>query len=388
MPIKSIKRNSKPPNKLDMLTVVVVFFLLCYGVEEVYCSKVHENNKDFQSLLHFKKGITNDPNRALNNWTNNTHFCRWNGVKCTLTPPYRVTELNLTGKNLAGQISSSLGNLTYLNLLALPNNRFRGPIPLLNKLQYLSYLSLDNNFLHGMIPESLTNCSNLNTLGLSYNNLTGVIPPSIGSLSKLEVLLLDVNNLSGVIPSSLGNITNLSVMALSQNQLNGPIPIGLWQSPNLASLYLFNNYLSGGIPQTLSNISYLGYLSLTNNMLSNTLPSNFGHAFPMLEFLYLAENKFGGQIPDSLGKVSGLLRLDMSANNFTGKIPSIFGKLSGLSLLNLADNMLEMGVIVQVVHTKFSSQRIFVKSKFLLSGKQELSQNVVFSRGPCCITEF
>jgi hypothetical protein len=37
-----------------------------------------------------------------------------------------------------------------------------------------------------------------------------------------------------------------------------------------------------------------------------------------------------------------------------------------------------MGVIVQVVHTKFSSQRIFVKSKFLLSGKRELSQNVVF----------
>jgi hypothetical protein len=37
-----------------------------------------------------------------------------------------------------------------------------------------------------------------------------------------------------------------------------------------------------------------------------------------------------------------------------------------------------MGVIVQVVHIKFSSQRIFVKSKFILSGKRELSQNVVF----------
>jgi hypothetical protein len=37
-----------------------------------------------------------------------------------------------------------------------------------------------------------------------------------------------------------------------------------------------------------------------------------------------------------------------------------------------------MGVTVQVLHTKFSSQRIFVKSKFILSRRQELSQNVVF----------
>jgi hypothetical protein len=83
-----------------------------------------------QSLLHFKKGITDDPNGAVISWTNNTHFCWWKGVKCTLTPPYRVTELSLTVKNLAGQISSALGNLTYLNLLALPNNSFVGPIPL------------------------------------------------------------------------------------------------------------------------------------------------------------------------------------------------------------------------------------------------------------------
>jgi hypothetical protein len=47
-----------------------------------------------------------------------------------------------------------------------------------------------------------------------------------------------------------------------------------------------------------------------------------------------------------------------------------------------------MEVIVEVVHTKFSSQRISVKLKFLLSGKRELSQNVVFSHRPCCITEF
>uniref|UniRef100_A0A804NTC3 Receptor kinase-like protein Xa21 n=1 Tax=Zea mays TaxID=4577 RepID=A0A804NTC3_MAIZE len=335
-------RNSKPPSKLAMLMALLsLSFLFCYGVEKVHCSTVHENNQDFHSLLDFKKGITNDPNGAMSNWTNNTHFCRWNGVKCTLTPPYRVMELNLTGNDLAGRISTSVGNLTYLSLLALPNNRFSGPIPPLNKLQNLSYLSLDNNFLNGVIPESLTNCSNLDTLGLSKNNLTGVIPPSIGSLTKLKVIFLYKNNLSGVIPSSLGNITNLSVIALSENQLNGLIPTELWQMPHIASLYLFCNNLSGEIPQTISNLSSLQELSLAVNMLSNTLPSNFGHALPNLKLLYLGGNLFEGQIPDSLGNVSGLVHLDMSYNKLTGKIHSIFGKLLGLSFLNLEENMFE-----------------------------------------------
>ncbi|AQK53601.1 LRR receptor-like serine/threonine-protein kinase EFR [Zea mays] len=339
VPIKSIMRNSKPPSKLAML--MVLLFLLCYGVEKVHCSTVHENNQDFHSLLDFKKGITHDPNGAMNDWINNTHFCRWKGVKCTLTPPYRVTELNLSHNNLAGQISSSLGNLTNLNLLALPNNRFGGPIPLLDRLQNLNYLSLDNNSLNGVIPESLANCFNLNKLGLSNNNLTGVIPPNIGSLTKLQVLLLHRNKLSGVIPSSLSNITNLIAISLSENQLNGSIPIELWQMPQLTSLYLHDNYLFGEIPQTLSNVSSLHMLSLAYNMLSNTLPSNFGHALHNLKWLYLEGNLFEGHIPDSLGNVSGLLHLDISSNHFTGKIPSIFGKLSGLSFLNLEENMFE-----------------------------------------------
>ncbi|WVZ74603.1 hypothetical protein U9M48_022765 [Paspalum notatum var. saurae] len=219
VPAKCTMRHSKPPGKLAML-IVLPLLLLCYGVGNVHCATVHENSQDFHSLLDFKKGITNDPNEVLNNWTNNTHFCRWNGVNCTLTPPYRVTELILRGHNLAGQISPSLGNLTFLNVLDLSTNNFRG-----------------------VIPDALTNCSNLAELGLYANNLTGVIPPSIGLLTKLEQLLFE-NNLYGVIPPGLGNITDLSIIDLAENQLNGPIPSDFWQMPKIAQLYLGNNNLS------------------------------------------------------------------------------------------------------------------------------------------------
>jgi len=164
-------------------------------------------------------------------------LCRWNGVNCTLTLPYRVTQLILPGQNLAGQISSSLGNLTYLSALVLTNNSFQGPIPLVSKLRNLEYLSVGNNLLQGLIPDAIINCSNLVSLDLSKNHLTGVIHPRIGSLTKLESLFLNGNNLSGVIPPGLGNISHLSLLVLSQNQLNGPIPSEFWQMPHISSLY-------------------------------------------------------------------------------------------------------------------------------------------------------
>ena len=220
--VECIMPRSKRPDILSML-IVLPFLLLYYGLGKVvHCSTVHENSEDFHSLLHFKNGITNDPNGALSNWTSNIHFCRWNGVNCTLTPPYCVTQLSLPNQNLAGQISSSLGNLTYLNELVLTNNSFQGPIPLVSKLHNLEYLSLGNNLLQGLIPDAIINCSNLVTLDLSKNNLTGVIPPRIGFLTSLKGLSFSQNYLTGYIPPGLGNISHLSLLVLSQNQLNGP----------------------------------------------------------------------------------------------------------------------------------------------------------------------
>jgi hypothetical protein len=163
----------KQPSKLAML--VVLLLLLCHAVDKVHCSTHHNNSQDFHSLLEFKKGITSDPHGALSNWNTSIHFCHWHGVNCSSTRPYRVTELNLNGQSLAGQISSSLGNLTFLRILRLANNSFHGPIPLLNKLQNLSKPVLGNNLLEEVILDWLTNCSNLVTLHISLPE-SGFLP--------------------------------------------------------------------------------------------------------------------------------------------------------------------------------------------------------------------
>ncbi|XP_052141816.1 receptor kinase-like protein Xa21 [Oryza glaberrima] len=330
----------KKPNKLATL-ILFALLLLCYGAGNVRCATVHENRVDLQALLDFKQGITSDPNGALSDWNTSIHFCRWTGVHCSQARPLRVTGLNLTSKGLSGQISSSLGNLTFLRNLVLSDNNLYGPIPLLNNLQHLEVLNLKENRLHGIIPDGLANCSNLTHLVISKNQLTGVIPPSIGNLSKLVLLTLFRNNLTGIIPQSLGSITPLKGLSLAENQLNGGIPDELWHLPNIEQLYLNENYLSGGIPETLPNISSLQELSLSTNMLGNTLPYNIGDALPSVYYLFMGNNMFQGNIPASLGNASALKQIDLPSNNLGGHIPSSLGKLSSMYYLNLEGNDLK-----------------------------------------------
>ncbi|TVU29215.1 hypothetical protein EJB05_20773, partial [Eragrostis curvula] len=324
------------------MLILLAWLLLCYcGVGNIHCATVHENNVDLHSLLDFKHGITNDPSGATSNWTLNTHFCHWNGVSCTLKRPWRVTKLNLASQSLTGTISSSLGNLTFLNTLDLSFNNFIGPFPLFTNLQQLQTLYLYNNYLEGNIPDALANCSNLSDLDLSSNSVVGAIPLNFDSLSNLTSLNLAGNNLTGTIPPTLGNITTLLAIFLDQNQLEGMIPDKLWQLPKLLELTLGANRFSGELPQTLANVSSLQALGLEFNRLGKVLPRNIGDEFPNLQQLGLNGNMFDGNIPASLGNISQLGNLSLDRNNFIGSVPSSLGRLSSLAYLNLEDNNLE-----------------------------------------------
>jgi hypothetical protein len=56
--------------------------------------------------------------------------------------------------------------------------------------------------------------------------------------------------------------------------------------------------------------------------------------------------------------------------------------------LPMACNRRRMSNTTQVMPTKFSLQRTFVELKSVPFGKQERNQNVSFSHGRCCTTEF
>ncbi|CAD6254584.1 unnamed protein product [Miscanthus lutarioriparius] len=295
------------------------------------------NQTDRLSLLEFKKAINLDPQQALASWNGSNHFCSWEGVSCRTTSN-RVTNLDLGNRGLVGQISPSLGNLTFLKHLSLATNRFSGQIPAsLGQLHRLQTLYLSNNTLHGVIP-TFQNCSNLEKLWLDGNNLLGGFP---GLPLGLEQLELGSNNLSGAIPLSLANITTLKSLGFNFNNIQGNIPDEFAKLPELQSLRASANHLVGSFPLAILNLSTLVSFGITGNHLSGEVPPGLGSSLPNLQMLAISINFFHGHIPSSLANASNLRLIAMSNNSFTGVVPSSIGKLGNLYLLNLELNKLK-----------------------------------------------
>ncbi|KAI3666214.1 hypothetical protein L1987_88259 [Smallanthus sonchifolius] len=131
-------------------------------------------------------------------------------------------------------------------------------------------LDLGNHNLNGPIPENLADLAQLQCLVLSHNNLSGSIP-SKSSLSFSQVNIPDLSYAQhrGVFDlsynRSLSRLTNLTTLDLSGNLLTGLIPPEFGDSLKLQGLYLGKNQLSGTIPERLGRLSSLVKLNLTSN---------------------------------------------------------------------------------------------------------------------------
>ncbi|KAL4348606.1 hypothetical protein GQ457_17G027240 [Hibiscus cannabinus] len=157
-------------------------------------SRTTRNETDIQALLAFKARIPVDPDGVLTSWNDSQHFCSWQGVTCGRRHQ-RVTALNLSSLKLAGELSPHIANLTFLRVIDLRNNNFRGLIPQeVTRLHRLEELALTNNSIGGEIPRNLSRCSNLKVLDLEGNALGGKLHAELGSLSRLQSILLSANN--------------------------------------------------------------------------------------------------------------------------------------------------------------------------------------------------
>ncbi|GJS54825.1 leucine-rich repeat-containing protein [Tanacetum coccineum] len=184
-----------------------------------------------------------------------------------LLPTWRPEEQDDCG--VAGEISFSLLNLTYLNHLDLSFCSFHGTIPpFIGSMTHLTYLDLsDNEFMdHSMPPFHvhwfLDPFSGLAILSLEGNQFVGTIPMSIGYLTNLTDLSLSENNFSGIIPRSIGSLTKLKTLYLSENSFHGTIPPEFGNLTNLESLLL--NHLTSCTVENLDWLSSLSSLSELN----------------------------------------------------------------------------------------------------------------------------
>ncbi|XP_066161686.1 probable LRR receptor-like serine/threonine-protein kinase At3g47570 isoform X2 [Oryza sativa Japonica Group] len=305
-----------------------LLLILLHVLQSVSTSTMeYHNTTDENILLAFKAGLSNQSD-VLSSWKKSTDFCQWPGVLCSLKHKHRVTVLNLSSESLAGTISPSIGNLTFLKILDLSGNNLDGEIPSsIGRLARLQFLDLSNNSLHGDITSDLKNCTSLQGISLKSNYLTGEIPAWLGALPSLKLIYLQKNSFTGSIPTSLANLSSLQEIYLTMNQLEGTIPEGFGRLSGLKNIHLGVNHLSGMIPTSIFNISSLSCFGVPMNQLHGLLPSDLGIHLPKLQYLLLGYNHFTGSLPASIANSTEIYSLDISFNNFSGSIPPEIGTL-------------------------------------------------------------
>ncbi|BAH95337.1 receptor-like protein EIX1 [Oryza sativa Japonica Group] len=393
--------------------------------------------RERDALLTFKAGITEDIMGLLDSWKydgagpgqaeEEADCCRWRGVRCGAGG--HVVGLHLrnvyadqsndydfitSGYDLAGEISPSLLNLTYLEHIDLSKNQLQGQtgrVPeFLGSLQNLRYLNLSGIPFSGEVPPQLGNLTNLHYLGLSDTGINFTDIQWLARLHSLTHLDMSHTSLSMVhdwadvmnnIPSlkvlhlaycnlvyadqsfSHFNLTNLEELDLSVNYFNHPIAsCWFWNAQGLKYLNLGSTKLYGQFPNVPGQFGSLRFLDLSSTCNIDIVTTNLTNlcnlriihlersqihgdiakllqrlprcSYNRLNELYLSDNNISGILPNRLDHLTSLVILDISHNKLSGPLPPQIGMFSNLTYLDLSSNNLN-GVIIDEHFTSMRS---------------------------------
>ncbi|KAJ9693997.1 hypothetical protein PVL29_009796 [Vitis rotundifolia] len=325
-----------------------------------------------KSTLKFNAAASN----KLVSWSQSADCCSWGGV--TWDSNGHVVALDLSSELISGGFNSSsnLFSLRHLQRLNLANNIFNNSqIPSgFGKLGNLVYLNFSSAGFAGQIPIEISRLTRLVTIDFSIlyfpgvptlklenpnlrmlvQNLTelrelylnGVNMSAQGkewcralssSVPNLQVLSLPSCYLSGPLDSSLQKLRSLSSIRLDNNDFSAPVPEFLANFSNLTQLRLSSCGLHGTFPEKIFQVPTLQILDLSNNkLLLGSLPE-----FPQngsLGTLVLSNTKFSGKVPNSIGNLKRLTRIELARCDFSGAIPNSTANLAQLVYLDLSEN--------------------------------------------------
>ncbi|KAI3845796.1 hypothetical protein MKW98_016555, partial [Papaver atlanticum] len=226
-------------------------FLLFLAITTTLVSPSHGalgkcNPSDYKALMNIKKSLNNP--YELTSWKPNTDCCEWYVVKCDRTTN-RIKEFSLFQSSsvggLSGQISSSIGDLPYLETIIFRSfKNVTGPIPQsITKLKHLTMLELSHLSLSGPVPNFLNQLTNLNYLDLSSNQLEFDLA-KVKFPKSLTWLDLSNNKIFGTIPEDMKDL-DLHMLNVSYNNLCGKIPYGGKMQSFQNTAYFHNKCLCG-----------------------------------------------------------------------------------------------------------------------------------------------
>ncbi|KAI5409905.1 hypothetical protein KIW84_055384 [Lathyrus oleraceus] len=110
---------------------------------------------------------------------------------------------------------------------------------------------------------------------------------------------------------------------------------------SISTRLLNGNKLSGSLPDELGNLTNMNRLQLDENQLSGSVPESLANMINV-RHLHMNNNSFTGQLPSKLSNLSNLMHLQLDNNNFSGNgIPSTYENLPRLVKLSLRNCSLQ-----------------------------------------------
>jgi len=216
----------------------------------------------------------------------------------------------------------------------------------------LTGLYLDDANLCGKIPHSIADLKLLTTLVVNTDKLPVVLNKAIFKIENLKELQLSGDHLLNIsLDESISQLNQLEILEISSRNFDGFLPDQIGNLTNLNTLYLSCEYLQE-IPQSVINLTKLKTLGIEG--IKNRIP------FPTticqiknLENLYLDQNSFVCQLPNSIGNLNNLKTLWINnCPNISGPIPVEISELENLVFLNLSNNGLDPIVPTEITTMK------------------------------------
>lgn len=266
--------------------------------------------------------------------------CDWPGIECHTAmelgaPVRRVRTLHFHGVYavpLSGELPMhALGRLRTLAEFSVRNHallRVALP-PSVAEAQNVEVLELhDVDMRDTTVPTTLATLVKLHTLRLTQSRLSGTLPSELVHLNALQHFSVRQNALSGAdaVPPWLDNWLHLVEYDVRANALGGTLPGATLErigaEGTIETFLLSSNDMSGTLPTSVGSLTSLRRLELSAQAgVSGTLPTELG-ALTRLESLHVGTLGVSGTLPSELGALTSLRELDVAANDLSGTLPS------------------------------------------------------------------
>jgi adenylate cyclase len=255
---------------------------------------------------------------------------------------YALTRLDLShGKisTLADAAFSGLVNLVELNLSF---NQFTRLPPTIGELVNLQVMLCTDNMLESLPP--MGTLQKLRVLNIHNNNLTG-FPPTMWACGRLQHLNASSNLINSVPPPPpIEEI--VALLGQERTEELGLLTAGdhpvLPISRSLQYLHLADNRFGDEIFHYISDSKELRTLNLSFNDIFE-IPAGTLSRFDKVEELYLSGNKLTTLPAEDLEKLQNLKVLHLNGNKLQ-TLPSELGALGSLQHLDVGSNVLKYNI--------------------------------------------